>query len=294
MSSSLTNPATLKALMQKYHLHPAKYLGQNFLIDKNAVKKLIAVADIKKSDTIIEVGAGVGTITIELAERAKKVIAVEKDRALIPILKENTKNFENVKLIQGDILQLQLSDYPLPVPPSPQASAGRSTRYSLLGNIPYYLTAPLLRKFLETANPPESMTLMVQKEMAQRICANPPDMSVLALSVQVYAEPKIIAIIPRSSFWPTPKVDSAIFRIARVTTDVNTDLHEFFTIAKAGFSSPRKQLANNLSKKLGLTAEGTKAWLKETGIDPARRAETLTVREWARLAASRPLAAQSE
>ncbi len=262
----LTDLKALKSFLYAHNIRPDKRLGQNFLIDKNALEKLLEAAKISKDDTILEVGAGIGTITIELAKLAKKVAAVERDRALIPILEKVTKDCKNVEIVQEDILKacFMLHD----------------SCFMVVGNIPYYLTAPLIRKFLESPNPPSSMTLMVQKEMAERICAKPPDMSILAVSVQVYAKPEIMAHIPRSSFWPTPKVDSAILRIISNSPHPPLTVRggaeggvTFFDVVRAGFSSPRKQLINNLPKELLLAAD----------IAPERRAETLTVEEWERL-----------
>jgi len=277
----LTNVQNLKFLLSKHKIRPNKRLGQNFLIDKNALEKLVSAADINRGDTVLEIGAGIGTITADLAKLAKKVIAVEKDPALIPILKNTTEGFKNIEIVIGDVLKIEKLkiDWKLEI-----------GNWKLAGNIPYYLTAPLIRKFLEIDTPPESMTLMVQKEMAQRICAKPPDMSILAVSVQVYAKPEIISYVPRSSFWPEPEVDSTILRIVPLI-DANkklTNADLFFRIVKSGFSSPRKQLINNLSNGLGISREQAEQWLLGAGIAPERRAETLTVEEWLLLAKLSP------
>jgi len=255
---------------QKYKIRPNKRLGQNFLVDNDAIQKLIDAAELTKDDIVVEVGAGTGALTTELAKRAKKVIAVEKDRVLIPVLKENTAILKNLEILQGDILTLPISDMQYAI-------------YKVVGNIPYYLTAPLIRKFLESENPPSRMVMMVQKEMAERICAEPPDMSILAVSVQVYARPEIVACVPRSSFWPQPHVDSAIVRIMDYESRIkNTEI--FFKIVKAGFSSPRKQLINNLPHALDVERTEAEEWLLKCGIAPQRRAETLSVDEWKRVA----------
>ena len=273
----LTNTQDLKFLLSKHKIRPNKRLGQNFLIDKNTLEKLVSAADINRGDTVIEVGPGIGTITAYLAKLAKKVIAVEKDPSLVPILKDTTKGFKNIEIVIGDALKIEKMkiDWKLKV-----------GNWKLIGNIPYYLTAPLIRKFLEIDIPPKSMTLMVQKEMAQRICAKPPDMSILAVSVQVYAKPEIISYVPRSSFWPEPEVDSAIIRIksheARIM-NTETERDAFFRVVKAGFSSPRKQLINNLSNGLKINRANTVEWLTGAGIAPERRAETLAVEEWLHL-----------
>lgn len=263
-----------KNLLRKHGIKPNKHFGQNFLIDTGAMRKLISACDISKDGIVLEVGAGVGTITLELAKLAKKVIAVEKDAALVPILEKTIRGYKNVKIIHGNILNLPYTLYPIP--------------YTLVSNIPYYLTAPLIRKFLESENPPESMTLMVQKEMAQRISAKPPDMSILAVSVQVYAKPEIISYVPRSSFWPQPKVDSAIIKVLPYSHDRGFNAQKFFPLVRAGFKSPRKQLVNNLSGGLDMDREQARQWLVSCGIAPERRAETLRVEDWLLLAKLSP------
>jgi len=266
-----------KNLLTKRGIRPSKRLGQNFLISAQVRTDLVDAAEVTKNDVVLEVGAGIGTITVELAKLAKKVIAVEKDPSLIPILKETTKSYKNIEIIQADILKIP----PYPILHTPYSK--------VVGNIPYYLTAPLIRKFLETDTPPKSMTLMVQKEMAQRICAKPPDMSILSVSVQVYAKPEIISYVPRSSFWPQPAVDSAIIKIIPFAHDREQKvLDTFFRIVKAGFSNPRKQLINNLLSGLKISRADTEKWLLACSIAPERRAETLTVEEWLHLAKLSP------
>src|SRR3989344_2057421 len=206
----LTSPKEIKGLLSKYETRPSKGLGQNFLIDKNILEKIIESADLKSGDTVLEVGPGIGTLTKELAQKAGKVIVVEKDQKMIEILKETLAVFsaqggsasggKNIEIIQGDILKLSPKPYTL-------------NPYKVVAKIPYYLTSPLIRKFLEQENPPQEIILMIQKEVAQRICAKPPNMSLLAVSVQFYAEPKIISFVPKSCFLPAPKIDSAIIKI---------------------------------------------------------------------------------
>jgi 16S rRNA (adenine1518-N6/adenine1519-N6)-dimethyltransferase len=268
----LTSPTVIKKLLAKYETRPSKGLGQNFLIDKNILEKIIKASDIKPTDTILEVGPGIGVLTQELAKKAKGVVAVEKDETMIEILKETLAEFKNVEVISADILHYQLL----------------ATNYKLAANIPYYLTSPLIRKFLETDNPPQEIILMMQKEVAQRICAKPGDMSLLAGSVQFYAEAKIISYVSKNCFYPAPKIDSAIIKIiprsqtSRPTGGLTSpDL--FFKIVKAGFSQPRKQLAGNLSTKLKLTKDQTASWLAKNKIDPKQRAETLSVEDWKNL-----------
>lgn len=282
----LTSKTTVKKLLERYNTRPLKRLGQNFLINKAVLQKVIEAADIKKNDVILEIGPGVGTLTQALAERAKKVIAVEKDRKMVEILRETLKDFQNVDIVEGDILKLAL------VRPLQSCSGRTSASYKLVANLPYYITAPVIRKFLEAENPPKEMILMVQKEVAQRICARPPKMNLLAVSVQFYARPKIISPVSKNSFWPQPKVDSAIIKITpgvkhpmlsdrrETTSDVK---HRFFKIVRAGFRHPRKQLANNLSTELKIEKEKVKQWLQKNNIQPQQRAETLTVENWLQL-----------
>jgi 16S rRNA (adenine1518-N6/adenine1519-N6)-dimethyltransferase len=272
----------IKNFFKKYKISPEKWLGQNFLISKNVLRKIVEAAEISKKDTILEIGPGIGNLTIELAKRAKKVIAVEKDKRMIEILKENLKDYKSVEIVQGDILKLEPKSYEL-----------KAKSYKIVANIPYYLTSRLIRKFLETKNKPKSMVLMVQKEVAQRICAKPPKMNLLAVSVQFYAKPKIISFVPKNCFWPKPKVDSAILkivpedRIQKISDRKNFALGQFeklfFKIVKAGFSQPRKQLVNNLSDGLKLNKEKAKKWLLENGLKPEQRAETLKIEDWLNL-----------
>ena len=273
----LLSPKNIKEIFAKYKAKPSKGLGQNFLIDKNVLQKVIDSADIKPNDVILEVGPGIGTLTQELAKFAEKVIAVEKDKKMIEILAETLKNYKNIEIIHGDILKINSTNYKLP-----------TTNYKLVANIPYYLTSPLIRKFLESENPPSEMILMLQKEVAQRICSKPPKMSLLAVSVQFYAEPKIISYVSKNCFWPAPKIDSAIIKITpyRFRESVKTKTENFFNIAKAGFSQPRKQLAGNLAKSLKIEKVKINSWLTENKINTTQRAETLSIEDWKNLVSS--------
>ncbi len=272
---NLASKKAIQNLLKKYQLRPSKRLGQNFLIDKRVITKLIGAANLKPKDIVLEIGPGIGTLTQKLAKKVKKVIAIEKDQKMVEILKETLKDYENVEIIKGDILELAPRTYNL-----------KAKTYKIVGNLPFYLTAPVIRKFLEAVEvKPRQMTLVVQKEVGQRICAKPPRMSILAVSVQFYAKPEIISYVSRKSFWPQPKVDSAILRITPlINTDrklINADL--FFKIVKTGFSHPRKQLINNLSKGLKFNRERVKDWLLKNNIQPEQRAETLTVKDWTSL-----------
>ena len=281
----------IKNLFGKYNFSPKKFLGQNFLISKNILRKIVQAAEISKKDTILEVGPGIGNLTIELAKElakkvhpikslrskfngAGKVIAVEKDKRMIEILKDVLKssNVRNVQIVKGDILKLEPRTFNLKI-------------YKLVANIPYYLTSRLIRKFLEEKRKPKLMILMVQKEVAQRICSKPPNMNLLAVSVQFYAKPKILFYVSKNCFWPRPKVGSAIIRMVprKSAYSISVDPLLFFKIVKAGFSQPRKQLANNLSKGLKLNKKKARNWLLENEIDPSQRAETLRIGDWLKL-----------
>jgi len=260
----------IKDILESRNLKPSKGLGQNFLINERVLEKIVKSAEIKPTDTILEIGPGTGVLTKELAKRAGKVIAIEKDKKIIELLKENLKNFKNVEIIQGDILKINPAGYSLP-----------AANYKIVANLPYYITSPVIRKFLEVENQPELMVLMVQKEVGRRICASPPDMSILAVSVQFYGKPEIISYVSKNSFWPKPKVDSAIIKITPgIPADSKTDADLFFKIVKAGFSQPRKQLLNNFSKILKIEKIKTAGWLSQNKISEKQRAETLSLQDW--------------
>jgi len=254
-------------MLKKQGIRPLKRLGQNFLINKGVLKTIIEAASLSSEDTVLEIGPGTGVLTLALAERAKKIIAVEKDIRMIKVLKETLRDFKNVEIVQGDIRKLSL----------------KIKDYKIVGNLPFYLTAPVIRKFLELSkSQPQTMVLVVQKEVAQRICSKPPRMNLLAVSVQFYAEPKIISYISKKSFWPQPEVDAAIIKITP-TAPSTGERDLFFKIVKAGFSQPRKQLINNLSKGLKMDKEEIRAWLGKNKISPTQRAETLKIEDWLKL-----------
>jgi 16S rRNA (adenine1518-N6/adenine1519-N6)-dimethyltransferase len=262
----LTSIKNLKLLAKEYQASPSKRFGQNFLINKEILNKVIESAEIQNSDTILEVGPGIGSLTLEIAKRAQRVIAVEKDIKMTEVLKETIKEFKNVEIERADILKFQ-----------PKAD-----KFKIVSNLPFYLTGHFIRKFLESNLQPESMTLIIQKEVAQRIVAKPPKMSILAVSVQAYAKAEIISYVPKESFWPEPEVDAAIIKIVP-HKKFNFDQKIFFRIVKAGFSHPRKQLINNLSAGLRIEKEKAGEWLKKNNIQPNQRAETLKIKDWIEL-----------
>lgn len=273
----LTSKRAVKQLLAQYQIKPLKRLGQNFLINKKALNDFINACDLKKNDIVLEIGPGLGTITQEIAKKVKRVIAIEKDRKMCEIMKQTLGGFENIEIINQDVSE-ELS--------SSKELSSFSGKIKVVGNLPFYITAPVIRKFLEAnppaSGPPKEMIFMIQKEVGQRICAQPPNMSVLAVSVQFYAKPKIVSYLPKNSFWPQPKVDSAIIKIIpKKQTVINAKL--FFEVVKAGFAHPRKQLRNNFSKRLKMNKEKTEQWLLKNSIQPNQRAETLKVQDWINL-----------
>lgn len=301
----LVSKRNIRNLLRKYQIRPSKGLGQHFLIDRGVVKKVIGTAKLNSNDIVFEIGPGLGSLTQELAKKVKKVIAVEKDQKMIEILKETLKDFNNVKIYQGDILKWEAQSMK-PEVRSMKKGSKRALElqtsyfrfppsYKVVANLPFYLTAPVIRKFLELIEvEPRTMVLVVQKEVGQRICARPPQMSILAVAVQFYAKPEIISYVSKKSFWPQPKVDSAIIRITPKLQKIsdrgtfaqtqNRDL--FFKIVKAGFSQPRKQIVNNLSKMLKSEKETIVFWLRKNNLQPDQRAETLSIQEWIALTKS--------
>ncbi len=259
-------------------MFPAKKsLGQNFLINPHIVDKIISAAELTPDDTVLEVGPGTGNITKKLAEKARRVIAVEKDHRLIEQLEKTFKNFPNVEVVEGDILKLKIETFN----ENWKLEIGN---YKVVANIPYYITSHLLRNILENWPQLKLIVLTIQKEVAQRITAKPPHMNLLALSVQYYAEPKIIGFISKNNFRPVPKVDSAIIRLSVKSKAQNTkQTEELFQIVRAGFSEKRKQLAAVLSKKLKLDKEKVKTALENLGISSTARAENLSLEQWIKL-----------
>lgn len=251
-----------------------KSLGQNFLVNEGIYHKIVGALEIKSSDTIVEVGPGLGTLTDYLAETGAKIIAVEKDRRLIDYLKKRFEDNPRIEIVEDDILKFAPSSYKLP-----------ATSYKLVGNIPFYLTSHLIRTVFEEWPQPENIVLMLQKEVAQRIVAKPPKMSLLSVSVQYHSKPKIVGYVSKGSFYPQPKVDSAIIRLENRKEKVENrkDTEKFFKIARAGFAGKRKQLGNNLSSALKLPRQEVDAKLLLAAVAPQRRAETLTIEEWQKI-----------
>lgn len=268
-------------LIRHYGIDPKRSLGQNFLADPVHLDRIVEIAGVTRADTVLEIGPGLGTLTTRLAAQAGHLVAVELDDRLIDLLRRDVADRPHVQIVHGDILQLDpagviAAAFPdLPVPPV----------YHVVANLPYYITSAVLRHLLEAAQPPASAVVMVQREVAERICAIPGDMSILAVSVQFYAVPRIMHQVPAGAFYPVPKVDSAVLRL-----DVRpepalpgVDPTRFFAIVRAGFSQKRKQLANSLSGGLHLSKQVVQQALIDAQIDPAWRAERLDLGAWGRL-----------
>lgn len=263
-----------KRLLRESCIKAKKSLGQHFLIDDTVLHTIIEAAQLSPEDTIVEVGPGLGVLTVELARRAGSIIAVELDTGLASLLNRRLSSTANVRVINADILKVSL----------PQILGGRRN-YKVVANLPYYITSPVLRHFLEASPKPFMMVVMVQKEVGEAIAAGPGKMSLLAVSLQVYSRPKIVAYVPAHSFYPPPKVDSVILRLDLLPEPAVkvADIDRFFEVVRCGFSSPRKQLHNSLARSLRVKPSEMALLLKKVNIEPQRRAETLSLDEWARL-----------
>mgnify|MGYP005853575001 CR=1 FL=1 len=274
-------------LLTEAGLRPRKGLGQNFLVDDSALRKIVGAAELTAEDIVVEIGPGLGTLTRLLADQAHRVLAVEIDPHMVTLLRRVLAGVDNVDLVQADILTLDLDAMLGRIP------ASSTKTYKVVANLPYYITSAVLRHLLGRGRRPSCMVLTVQEEVARRIVAQPGDLSLLALSVQVYGMPRIVARIPAGAFYPAPKVNSAVVRID-VKDDPTVeiaDIRWFFSVARAGFSGRRKQLHNALSRGLGLSPSAVNAALLRADITPSRRAQTLSLDEWARL--SKELAAET-
>ena len=268
-------PLDIPGLLRRFQVRPKKSLGQNFLVDEGALAKIAAAADLAPSDTVLEIGPGLGSLTRHLAATARRVVAVELDEAMLPALQHTLQHHPNVEIVHSDILKYALT----------ASRSGLPPYYKVVANIPYYITSSLIRRLLEADVRPALIVLTVQREVAERICATPGEMSLLAVSVQFYCVPRLVARIPAGAFYPPPEVDSAVLKmevLARPAVAV-ADPDRFFQVVKAGFSQKRKQLHNSLSAGLHLESRRVDELLLRAGIDPKRRAETLTLEEWGAL-----------
>jgi 16S rRNA (adenine1518-N6/adenine1519-N6)-dimethyltransferase len=258
-----------------------KSLGQNFLKDAEVLGRIIKASQLTCEDVVVEVGPGKGALTELLAGVCKKVIAIELDERLVPVLQEQFKDVQNVEIIHDDILKLNLPELI-----EKELKESNATNYKVVANIPYYITAPIIRLFLETKIPPSEVVFMVQKEVAERIAAKPGAMSILAVSVQYYARAEFLFTVFKESFDPVPKVDSAIIKITRKKDLEEVDKDEvkkFFRIVKSGFSAKRKTLINNIFNGMGIDKKEIEEKLGSIGFSPSTRAQELGVEDWKKL-----------
>jgi 16S rRNA (adenine1518-N6/adenine1519-N6)-dimethyltransferase len=262
-----------RKLLQKYKIRPNRRLGQNFLVDPRSLSKVITAAELTGEENVLEVGAGLGALTCRLAQVAQQVFSVEVDRRFLPLLEEVAGHYENVTLIYGDILELNLT------------TIIEEGSYMVIANIPYNITSALIRHLLESDKPAERLVLTVQCEVAERIIAEPGSLSLLAVSVQIYGKPQIAARIPAKAFYPKPKIDSAVLRV-----DIHPEpivgqvyLPTLFRLARAGFGQKRKQLRNSLAGGLRLSPSVVVEWLQQAAIPPTSRAQELGLDAWVQL-----------
>lgn len=277
----------VRRLLSEHGLIPKKSLGQNFLISRRAAERILAAAEIGPEDLVLEVGPGLGALTLPLAERARRVIAIELDEQLLAPLRQVLSGRANVELLHGDILALDMA----------QLLGSAENLYKVVANLPYYATSAILRHLLEAQPRPQALVVTVQREVAERIVARPGKMSLLSVSVQFYGTARIVARISKGAFYPPPEVDSAAVRIdlhphlpvaegeveghpTGSMTPWGPQVEGFFRVVRAGFSQRRKQLRNSLAQGLGLSPEEVVAALARRGLDARRRAQSLSIEEW--------------
>lgn len=262
----LTDKKSLKDALALAGLKPTKQLGQHFLIDKNVLDEIVSTASLKASDTVLEIGTGVGTLTAALSIRAGHVVAVEKDARFVEILR---RQFPDVQIICKDFAGFDLSGL---------------KKYKVVANLPYYITSKILRRLLEVESKPQSITVLVQKEVAQRVTAQAGAMSLLAFSVQYFGKPSLVSVVPKTSFWPTPDVDSAILHIDIYKRSLfDADVKKLFRLVKAGFGERRKMLKNALAGGLAIQTNQAAQVIKAAGVTANVRAQELSMDDWHRL-----------
>lgn len=277
--ADLCVPQNTIAVLQKYEFAFRKKYGQNFLIDSHVLDKIVDAAQIDGQDCVLEIGPGIGTMTQWLAERAREVVAVEIDRALIPILQDTLSAYDNVTVINQDILKTDIWQL------VQEHNQGRPIK--VVANLPYYITTPIIMNLLEKHVPLQSITIMVQKEVAERMRVGPgtKDYGALSLAVQYYAHPEIVAHVPASCFMPRPNVDSAVVRLTcyQQPPVAVRDEKYLFALIRASFNQRRKTLANALSSGMGISREQVTAALEEMGLPASIRGEALTLEQFAQL-----------
>jgi 16S rRNA (adenine1518-N6/adenine1519-N6)-dimethyltransferase len=268
-------------LLKKYQIQPKKGLGQNFLAEINHLEKIIDAAEVSEADIVLEIGPGLGALSMPLAERANQVVAVEVDPVMVSILNEEMTAHPNFQVVEADILAVD----PARLLAERLTGFEPGQPYLVVANLPYYITSAIIQHLLEAPHPPRRIVITVQKEVAQRIVAKPGDMSILAVSIQFYGQARLCHTIPANAFVPPPKVDSAVVRIDlydQPPVDIDRPA-DFFRVVKAGFSQKRKQLKNSLAAGLHRHQAEVADLMKSVGVDPTRRAETLSLPEWATL-----------
>ena len=265
-----------RKLLRRFGLHARKGLGQHFLVDQVALRVITGAAELTPDDTVVEVGPGLGVLTEELAGIAGRVVAIEIDPRIASILTERFSHRSNITIVSDDVLQFAPPEFFARQLPTPDFN------YKVVANLPYYIASAAIRHFLEAEFKPRRMVVMVQKEVAESIVAVPGKMSILSVSVQLYGKPVIAGYVPAQSFYPPPKVDSAILRIDVYSQPV-VEVEGFFRVVRAGFSAPRKQLRNALAQGLSIAPAAAAGLLNRSAISPQRRAETLSLEEWADL-----------
>lgn len=279
----LYSPKYVKEILSSYGFEFSKSLGQNFLIDGNIVKKIVSEGNITKEDYVLEIGPGMGTLTEELALRAKKVVAVELDRTLLPILDKTLKNYDNIEIVHGDILKVDIEKL------IEEKFEGKSVK--VVANLPYYVTTPIIAKLLEDNLNLESVIVMVQKEVAERMAANPGGKEYGSLSVFVnfYTRPEIVVKVPKTVFMPQPKIDSAVIKLTLRKDLPDIDKKQFFKVVKAAFSKRRKTILNSLSSYgFNVDKETIKQTLESSNIKLEERAENLSIEDFINISKTLP------
>jgi 16S rRNA (adenine1518-N6/adenine1519-N6)-dimethyltransferase len=279
---NLTSRETIELLCKQYKIWPQRSSGQNFLISEDVLKTIGDAARLTPQDIVLEIGAGFGTLTTQLAQSTQRVIAVEQDKRLLRAMRKLASVYKNIFLVEGDVFK----QWPL------FSGQLADQHYKLIANLPYNITSLVLRNFLESRPRPSEMVVMVQKEVAERVVASPGHMSLLSVAVQLYGSPEIIQTVSRENFWPQPDVDSAILRIRSIGQDHHgyikmlgpTKEKNFFRIVRMGFSARRKQLHNNLAAGLQLDDAAVRTLLSQCSVDPAARAQALSIEEWIKIA----------
>ena len=280
----LTSPATVKAIRDKYGLQPSKGLGQNFITDRNVLQRIVEGAGIEEGDMVIEIGPGIGVLTAALAEKSAFVTAVEIDARLIPVLKETLAGYNNIRVLNADILQMDIGQ----IIEVSRAEGLFDGKVHIVGNLPYYITTPIIMKLLEDQVPADSITVMMQKEVADRIRSAPGNRiyGAISVAVQYYCSVTKITDVPKEAFVPRPKVESTVLRLVPLKEKqiAVRDEKMFLRCVRAGFAQRRKTLLNSLASACGMEKDTVRKSLESAGIDPTRRAETLSVEEFGKIA----------